>query len=92
MRGMQRDDLLRFAERSSTAGARDAGVSATYGGGVMDHFSEAEHLLENPRWDMHGKRINQIEALTHAVLALVEQLSFLPMLGVQVELEDDDYE
>lgn len=57
----------------------------------MDHFGEAESKLETRYVDGYGRRTDQIDALTHAVLALVERLDCLPVMGIQLgELEEDD--
>lgn len=53
----------------------------------MNHQDEAERLMEFGQW-------TETKALTHAVLALVDTLKDLPVVGFQVveELDEDDEE
>ena len=55
----------------------------------MNHFEMAEQQLLSPYIDMNGHPVNEISALTHAILALVERLDVMPVMGLMGE-EDEE--
>ena len=55
----------------------------------MSHYEQAERLVQFPAVNENGRNPHETLALTHAILALIDKLDEMPIMGFNVQSTED---
>jgi hypothetical protein len=55
----------------------------------LNHYEQAEHYLRFPAYDPNNNSVHDVTALAHAILALIDKLDDMPVLGFHVREVDE---